>query len=93
MSDADEILVGFARALRAAGVPVTQDRTQSFVDAVAVVGADDQRATYAAGRATLCGSPDDLVRYDQVFTAWFNAREGLPRPRPAQPSAPSFSDL
>ena len=93
MSAADEILVGFARALRAAGVPVTQDRTQSFVDAVAVVGAGDQRATYAAGRATLCGSPDDLARYDQVFTAWFNAREGLPRPRPAQPSVPSFSDL
>ncbi|GEP35784.1 VWA domain-containing protein [Nocardioides szechwanensis] len=93
MSDADEILVGFARALRAAGVPVTQDRTQSFVAAVAVVGADDQRATYAAGRATLCGSPDDLARYDQVFTAWFNARDGLPRPRPAAPSVPSFSDL
>jgi hypothetical protein len=90
---ADEILVGFARALRAAGVPVTQDRTQSFVDAVAVVGVDDQRATYTAGRATLCGSPDDLARYDQVFAAWFNARDGLPRPRPAQPAVPAFSDL
>ncbi|MCW2851214.1 MAG: hypothetical protein JWM84_878 [Nocardioides sp.] len=91
--EVDEVLVGFTRALRAAGVPVTQDRARTFVEAVSIVGADDQRATYTAGRATLCGSPDDLARYDQVFTAWFNARHGLPRPRPAAPAVPSFSDL
>jgi uncharacterized protein with von Willebrand factor type A (vWA) domain len=67
----DELLLGFARALRAAGVPVTQDRTQAFLEATALVGLDDQRATYWAGRATLCSGPDDLDRYDQVFTAWF----------------------
>jgi len=66
-----ELLVGFSRALRAAGVPVTQDRTRSFLEATALVGLDDQRATYWAGRATLCAAPDDLDRYDQVFTAWF----------------------
>ena len=64
---ADEVLLGFARALRAAGVPVTQDRAQGFLAAVALLGLDDQRATYAAGRATLCAGPDDLERYDQVF--------------------------
>ena len=69
--DADELLLGFTRALRAAGVPVTMDRAQSFLAATAVVGLDDRRATYWAGRATLCGCPDDLDRYDQVFTAWF----------------------
>lgn len=86
---ADEILLGFARALRAAGVAVTQDRAQGFLAAVAVAGADDRQATYWAGRATLCGSPDDLARYDAVFEAWFDPRDGLPRvsrresPRPA----------
>ena len=89
----DEILLGFARALRAAGVPVTQDRAHGFLAAVAMVGLDDQRATYTAGRATLCSSPDDLVRYDQVFEAYFNAREGLPRPRPATSAAPNQVDL
>jgi uncharacterized protein with von Willebrand factor type A (vWA) domain len=89
----DEILLGFARALRAAGVPVTQDRAHGFLAATALVGLDDQRATYTAGRATLCSSPDDLVRYDQVFEAYFNAREGLPRPRPATSSAPNQVDL
>src|SRR5688572_30106436 len=86
---ADEVLLGFARALRAAGVAVTQDRAQGFLAAVAAVGADDRQATYWAGRATLCGSPDDLARYDRVFEAWFDPRDGLPRaqrretPRPA----------
>jgi len=89
----DEILLGFARALRAAGVPVTQDRAQGFLEAVSLVGLDDARATYDAGRATLCASPDDLARYDQVHEAYFNARDGLPRPRPQEEGVPSFAGL
>jgi uncharacterized protein len=85
---ADEILLGFTRALRAAGVPVTADRAQGFLAAAAITGVDDRVGTYRAGRATLCGSPDDLVRHDQVFEAYFGGRDGLPRPRPAAPAAP-----
>ena len=85
--EADEILLGFAAAVRVAGVPVTADRTHAFLEAVAWVGFDDQRATWLAGRATLCGGPDDLERYDQVFEAWFLAREGLPTTRPRPESA------
>jgi uncharacterized protein with von Willebrand factor type A (vWA) domain len=91
--EADEILLGFARALRAAGVPVTQDRAQGYLAAVALVGLGDAAATYVAGRATLCASPDDLARYDQVHEAYFNARDGLPRPRPAEEGAPTFSGM
>jgi uncharacterized protein len=80
--EADELLLGFARALRAAGVPVTQDRTRAYLEATALVGLDDQRATYWAGRATLCSGPDDLDRYDQVFTAWFSGSDH-PVARPA----------
>ena len=69
--EADELLLGFTRALRAAGVPVTSDRSQTFLRATATIGLDDQRGTYWAGRATLCSGPDDLDRYDQVFTSWF----------------------
>ncbi len=89
----DEILLGFTRALRAAGVPVTHDRAHGFLAAAATLGLGDQRATYLAGRATLCGGPDDLERYDQVFTAYFDGRDGLPRPRPAQAGVPGFSGL
>ncbi|WP_411286285.1 vWA domain-containing protein [Lapillicoccus sp.] len=90
---ADEILLGFARALRSAGVNVTQDRAQCFLSAVATVGADDRQATYWAGRATLCGSPDDLARFDQVFASWFEHRDGLPQPRPRERSRPSTAHL
>lgn len=89
----DEILLGFARALRAAGVPVTQDRSQGFLAAVAQVGLDDRRATYWAGRATLCASPDDLARFDQVFDAWFDARDGLPSSQPRAASRPQSTQL
>ena len=78
----DEILLAFARAVRAGGVPVTQDRTQEFLAAAARLGAGDPAAVRTAGRATLCAGPDDLARFDQVFEAFFNARHGLPRPRP-----------
>jgi uncharacterized protein with von Willebrand factor type A (vWA) domain len=77
--EADEILLGFAAAVRAAGVPVTADRTHNFLEATSLVGLDDATATWLAGRATLCGGPDDLARYDQVFDAWFLDKSGLSR--------------
>ena len=72
MNDADEVLAGFARALVAAGVSVTSDRTQTYLDAVSRVGASDRTAVYWAGRGTLCTTPDDFAAYDAVFEAWFN---------------------
>ena len=92
MREPDEILLGFTRALRSAGLNVTHDRATSFLEAAALVGAGDARSTYRAGRATLCSGPDDLLRFGHVFEAWFGAREQLPRtvPRetPRQISAP-----
>jgi uncharacterized protein with von Willebrand factor type A (vWA) domain len=92
------VLLGFTRALKAAGVPVTPDRAQGFVEATAIVGLGDQQATYWAGRATLCAGPDDLTRYDQVFEAWFDPRGELPRrretglPMPQTPALPSVDE-
>lgn len=78
----DEILLAFTRAVRAGGVPVTQDRAHEFLDAAALLGAGDPAGVRIAGRSTLCAGPDDLARFDQVFEAFFNPRHGLPRPRP-----------
>ena len=92
LREPDEILLGFTRALRSAGLHITHDRATSFLEATALVGAGDARSTYRAGRATLCSGPDDLLRFGRVFEAWFGAREQLPRtvPRetPRQISAP-----
>ena len=89
----DEILLAFARALRAGGVPVTQDRAHDFLAAAALLGADDPAGVRVAGRSTLCAGPDDLARFDQVFEAFFNARSGLPRPRPVVRAEPTPTSL
>lgn len=78
---ADEILLGFARAVRAAGVNVTADRERTLLDAVAAVGLGDESGAYWAGRATLCASPADLERYDQVYAAWFGLERATRRAR------------
>lgn len=75
----DEILLGFTFALRAAGLRVTHDRAQGYLAAAALAGLGDAVGVYHAGRATLCGSPADLDRYDQVYEAYFDGRSGPPR--------------
>ncbi|MCH0566513.1 hypothetical protein I3F54_25540, partial [Streptomyces sp. MUM 2J] len=89
MLAADATLVGFARALRAAGVDASAERLQAFLRAVDVLGAEARTDVYWAGRLTLCGGRDDLERYERVFAAWFGpgpqpraARRPAPRPRP-----------
>jgi uncharacterized protein with von Willebrand factor type A (vWA) domain len=89
----DEILLAFVRALRAGGVPVTQDRAHAFLEAAALLGAEEAAGVRVAGRSTLCAGPDDLARFDQVFEAFFNVRHGLPRPRPVVRPEPALSQL
>ena len=91
--EGDEILLAFTGALRAGGVPVTQDRAHDFLEAAALLGVDDPAAVRVAGRSTLCAGPDDLARFDQVFEAFFDVRHGLPRPRPAVRPESSVSPL
>lgn len=90
---ADEVLLGFARAVRAAGVPVTADRAQAFLAAAAHLGLAERECVRRAGHATLCAGPDDLLRLDLVLEAWFDARDGPPRTQPAAPAAPAYSQV
>ncbi len=84
----EELLLGFARCLRAAGVHVTADRERTYLEAVAAVGLDDPSAVHLAGRATLCSSPADLERYDLVFAEWFGGTRAGSKPRPALATTP-----
>jgi uncharacterized protein with von Willebrand factor type A (vWA) domain len=84
---ADELLVGFAHVLRAAGMAVTPDRTSAFVEAVALTGFHDRAATYWSGRATLCSSLDDTELYDKAFTAWFTLLPEESKPAVRVPAA------
>ncbi|MET1072100.1 MAG: VWA domain-containing protein [Umezawaea sp.] len=72
--------VGFARALRQAGVGCGPDRVQAYVAAVGHLDPGTRDDLYWAGRLTLCGEPDDLPRYDAAFAAWFGG-EVPRRPR------------
>jgi uncharacterized protein with von Willebrand factor type A (vWA) domain len=84
----DLALAGFATALRHAGLTVTADRVQLFLQAVAALDATRTADVYWAGRAALCSGPDDTARYDDVFAAWFTGdrSRGVVPSRTPQPS-------
>ncbi|WP_086730521.1 vWA domain-containing protein [Streptomyces carpinensis] len=84
------MLLGFARALRAAGVGVSAERVHAFLRALDVLRPGARSDVYWAGRLTLCGDRDDLERYERVFGAYFGHGAGgapartvrtAPRPR------------
>nr|WP_128374576.1 VWA domain-containing protein [Streptomyces cavernae] len=85
-ADASGVVVGFARALRAAGVEAGPDRVQAFLGAVDVLRPGVRSDVYWAGRLTLCGGHDDLERYERVFAAYFG--DATPVHGGSPPTAP-----
>lgn len=82
----DAALLGFARALRAAGVDASAERVHAFLSAVDVLRPGMRADVYWAGRLTLCGDRDDLERYERVFAACFGGGQPVERrvaPAPA----------
>ncbi|MDT7840695.1 VWA domain-containing protein [Streptomyces justiciae] len=82
----DAALLGFGRALRAAGVDASAERMHAFLRAVDVLGPARRTDVYWAGRLTLCGERDDLERYERVFAAYFGSGEPAARPLPVAPA-------
>ncbi|HEY2192387.1 MAG TPA: VWA domain-containing protein [Actinomycetospora sp.] len=97
--DDDAVLrdfVAFTRLLRNAGVPVTPDRTSTYLRALREVDVASEVATYWAGRVTLCADPDDVARYDHAFHAWFSSdprRQRTGRPAPPKPRTATIAAL
>jgi len=94
--DVTEVLVGFARTLRHAGVEAGPDRVQTMIAAVDALGDLTPGSVYWAGRQTLCAEPDDLAIYDAAFAAYFGGRRParnntLPAPQRARIAAPYTS--
>ncbi|MDO5738606.1 MAG: VWA domain-containing protein [Ornithinimicrobium sp.] len=88
-----QTLGGFARACRAAGLPVSADRERTFLLACATIGLGEREGVYWAGRATLTASPADAEPFDRVFSGWFDGRpmQGIRQtdtPRPTTLQAP-----
>jgi uncharacterized protein with von Willebrand factor type A (vWA) domain len=71
MSDFVEVLVGFTRALRGAGVVVGTGDAQVYCGAVAVLDPTDLVDLYWGGRCALVTRAADLPVYDEVFRQYF----------------------
>ena len=78
-NSAEEILLAFAAAVRAAGVKVSAERSRSFVDAVSHLSIDNRSDVFWAGRATLCAAPEDLDSYQRTFERWFTPVRAVPQ--------------
>ncbi|MDF3311657.1 VWA domain-containing protein [Rhodococcus sp. T2V] len=68
-------LTGFVRALSEAGQPVTLSCASNYVRALHALGLHNSAQVYWAGRATLCHRPEDVPRYDEIFTRWFDTEQ------------------
>jgi uncharacterized protein with von Willebrand factor type A (vWA) domain len=69
-----EVMVGFARTLRHAGVPASQHRVHAMIGALAQLNVLSAQDAYWAGRLTLCADPEDLESYDAAFALYFGGR-------------------
>ncbi|MEE3850179.1 VWA domain-containing protein [Gordonia sp. LSe1-13] len=79
-------IAGFARTLTHAGLPVATDSVETFIRALREIDIADIEQVYWAGLATLCRDPDDQVRFDLAFHAWFGDRMPRRTRRPAKPA-------
>src|ERR671936_2105840 len=73
--DVIDIVVGFARTLRHAGVPASPDGGHAMIEALGHFNVLVPADVYWAGRLTLCGDPADLDRYDAAFRAYFHDQD------------------
>lgn len=78
-----EVITGFARALRAAGIAADHTRLSTGVAALTYLDGTDKRQLYWALRLTLCAEPADLPVFDALFHNWFGTDPPpLPAPGP-----------
>ena len=76
-SHAEQLLLGFPRALRDAGLAIDPARIASFLSACKTMPLRSLGVLSRLGRITLTSSPDDIPAYDQVFKSWFVDEEGF----------------
>lgn len=73
----ERVVVGFVRALRAAGMAVPVGSTVAFGEALAALDPARRADVYWAGRATLVRRPEDAPTYDRVFARCFDGTESV----------------
>jgi uncharacterized protein with von Willebrand factor type A (vWA) domain len=80
-------VVGFGRALRAAGLAVGLDQLEAFARALVLAPIASRRDLRLVARATLVARREDLAVFDEEFARWFGGEVTPARPR-RMPIAP-----
>jgi uncharacterized protein with von Willebrand factor type A (vWA) domain len=80
--------VALGRALRAAGLPVTPDRSVTFAAAAGLVDAGDRDALYWAARVSFVTARDHVALFDAVFAQLVDGLDDPAGPSRGDPSAP-----
>jgi uncharacterized protein len=70
--DAPALAAAFGRRLRAAGVPVTPERSASFARGLELVRPDRRSRLYWTARAAFVSSHEQVPAFDAVFSAVFD---------------------
>ena len=93
-TEAEDLLLGFPRALRDAGLAIDPARAANFLAAVRSVPLHGTADLARAGRVTLTSSPAEFPLFDAVFKVWFasdpmlaveppeGGEQEAPKPRP-----------
>ncbi|MDP9401754.1 MAG: VWA domain-containing protein [Actinomycetota bacterium] len=84
-----DVLAGFVRELRAAGLPVSLTENLDALEAVRQTGMEDRGAFKAALAATLVKSAGHRSTFDTLFDVWFSTGAG----RSTEPGAVSDEEL
>jgi uncharacterized protein with von Willebrand factor type A (vWA) domain len=93
LSGPERMIVGFARALRGAGLAVPVGSVLTFTDALGQVGMDRRDRLYWAGRSTLVRRPEDVATFDRVFASfWLGHETFRPLPPVALPVSIAVDD-
>jgi len=81
--------VALGRALRAAGLPVTPDRSERFARATAIARPRDRAGLYWTARAVFVTAREQVAAFDAVFAAIV---DGLVDPADARGQAPEHDE-
>ncbi len=74
VNEPERLASAFSAILRGAGLVITIRRVMAFTEALRLLGAERRDGVYWAGRATLVGSPADIVLYDRAFAVFWEGR-------------------
>jgi uncharacterized protein with von Willebrand factor type A (vWA) domain len=73
-------VTGFLAALREAGITVSHQKQQDFLQTLSATPPATRRGLYWQARITLTGSKEEIDRFNPVFETWFGENQAGVKP-------------